>query len=133
MPGRISSTPSKFSIKLQDGVSPIDIKTSSKYSFVISFNLEDEKIIIYGGGVHFSKQYIELNGSKIFGQIVGLGSNGWENEIPGACLTSVSQEHGTVKCGNKDFIDKISPGDLIGVIPVHACLAVNLLRDIYFV
>ena len=100
---------------------------------VVAVHKEDEKIIIYGGAVHFSKQSIELNGSKIFGQIVGLGSNGWENEIPGVYLVSVSQEHGTVKCGNKDFIDTISPGDLIGIVPVHACLAANLLRDIYFV
>ncbi|MFO7850704.1 MAG: alanine racemase [Spirochaetia bacterium] len=92
-----------------------------------------EKIIIYGGGVHFSKQRISVNGVETHGQVVRLKENGWGEAVPGTYLSSVSQEHGIVTCKDPEFMGSLQPGDAIGVVPVHACLAVNLLRDLHFV
>jgi D-serine deaminase-like pyridoxal phosphate-dependent protein len=100
---------------------------------VVGVYPKKEKIIIYGGGVHFSKQSMMVNGTKIHGQAVRLKENGWGEAIPETYLSGVSQEHGIVTCKNPDYMASLQPGDLIGVIPVHACLAVNLLRDLYFV
>ncbi len=85
------------------------------------------EIIIYGGAIHLSKEFIEAdNNFKLFGYVVEFTENGWSTPIPGAYVSSLSQEHGIIKMPQK-FIDKFKPGDVLGILPVHSCLTVNLL------
>ncbi|OFX83265.1 MAG: alanine racemase [Bacteroidetes bacterium GWF2_33_16] len=94
---------------------------------VVAIHKERNEIIIHGGAVHFSKEFIENSENKIFGQIVLLDKNGWHKADNNAYLTKLSQEHGTIKA-TQDFINTIKIGDLIGVIPVHSCLTANLMK-----
>ena len=93
---------------------------------VVSVYPERQELIIYGGAVHLSKEYVETNGKKSFGLVVRLNGNEWGEPIPDAYVSSISQEHGIVKMPGK-FIDNFKPGDAIGVLPVHSCLTANLL------
>lgn len=96
---------------------------------VVSVYPEREEIIIYGGGVHLSKEFIAAdNNFKLFGYTVKLDNGKWNVPIPGAYVSSLSQEHGIIKMP-KNQISKFKPGDLIGVLPIHSCLSANLLRE----
>lgn len=96
---------------------------------VVSVYPERSELIIYGGAVHLSKEMIEAdNGFKLFGYIVKLTEKGWGEPIPGAYVSSISQEHGIVKMPN-DEMDSFEPGDLIGVLPIHSCLTADLLKQ----
>jgi len=98
---------------------------------VVAKHMGRKEIVIYGGAIHLSKDFIQGDdGSPIYGKIVLLNENGWGNVVPETYVKSVSQEHGIIKV-NADFIDKVMIGDFIGVLPVHSCLAVNLMREYY--
>ena len=95
---------------------------------VVSVYRDRNEIIIYGGGIHLSKEFIEAdNNFKLFGYVVELTENIWGTPIPGAYVSSLSQEHGIVKIPEK-FINKFKPGDVLGILPVHSCLTANLLQ-----
>ena len=84
-------------------------------------------MVIYGGAVHLSKEHIVGdNNFTLFGYIVELTDEGWSAPIPGAYVSSLSQEHGIVKMP-KEMLNRFNPGDLLGVMPVHSCLAADLL------
>lgn len=100
---------------------------------VVAVHEEHQKIIAYGGAVHLSKQGLEVDGRTIHGRLVELTDSGWGKAVADAYVASVSQEHGVIHCGNSELLSRVKPGDLLGVVPVHACLAVNLLCDISFV
>ncbi|NOX84498.1 MAG: alanine racemase, partial [Chlorobi bacterium] len=95
---------------------------------VVSVYPERQELIIYGGAVHLSKEYVETNGKKSFGLVVRLNGNEWGEPIPGAYVSSISQEHGIVKMP-ENYITHFKPGDVLGVLPVHSCLTANLLNN----
>jgi D-serine deaminase-like pyridoxal phosphate-dependent protein len=89
---------------------------------------ERGEAVIYGGAIHLSKEFIEVGGERCYG-LVALPdeTRGWGPVIPGATVTALSQEHGVVRLPT-DALSKLRPGDLLMVIPVHSCLAVDLLQ-----
>ena len=93
---------------------------------VVDINQERNEIIIYGGGVHLSKEFIFLKGKKVFGQVVKLIETGWQQTEETSNLISLSQEHSIIKASNM-LIDEISIGDVVGIIPVHSCMTANLM------
>ena len=95
---------------------------------VVAKHADRNEIIVYGGGVHFSKQFIEINGNKVYGLVVNINNNGWEKIHEDNCLVKVSQEHGTIKV-SQDLFDKTAIGDIIGIIPVHSCMTANLMQE----
>lgn len=96
---------------------------------VVEKNRRKREIIIYGGGVHLSKDSLRLNdGRTIFGQVVFLESNGWIFPEEPVYLRSISQEHGIISATGS-FFDMVKPGDLVGIIPVHSCMTADLLRE----
>ena len=93
---------------------------------VIARYPERNEIIIYGGAVHLSKEYLlHEDGSKMFGKIVKFNENKWTEPLSGMYLSSLSQEHGTIKVDSSGF-DKIRIGEVVGILPVHSCLTANL-------
>ncbi|MFX1285944.1 MAG: alanine racemase [Promethearchaeota archaeon] len=87
---------------------------------------ERNELVIYGGGVHLSKDFIVLdNDLKSFGKIALPTTKGWSKALDNAFVTSVSQEHGIIKA-KKEFIAETNIGDILMVFPIHSCLTANL-------
>ncbi|OFX27142.1 MAG: alanine racemase [Bacteroidetes bacterium GWA2_31_9b] len=95
---------------------------------VVAIHKDRNEIIVYGGGVHFSKEYILKDQTKVFGQVVHLTQIGWSNPEKNCYLSKLSQEHGTISATD-EFINSIQIGDLIGVIPIHSCMTANLMKE----
>jgi len=93
---------------------------------VVDINAERNEIVIYGGSIHFSKEFIMQNGIKTFGQVVILNETDWQKPTRASNLISLSQEHGIIRASNK-LINEISIGDVVGIIPVHSCMTANLM------
>ena len=101
---------------------------------VVAAHEDRGPLVIYGGAVHFSKEALNLpDGREIFGQVAGgAGPEGkpWGPLIPEAYLVSVSQEHGIVQAPG-ELLRSTRIGDLLTILPVHSCLAADLLRHHY--
>ena len=96
---------------------------------VVSVHKERNEIIIYGGGVHFSKD--SLKDDKygiIYGKAVAPESDHfhWKKLIPDMYVKKLSQEHGVVHASDSEII-KYKPGDLLYILPVHSCMTANLI------
>jgi len=91
---------------------------------------ERRQLVVHGGAVHFSKEQLEENGLKHYGRIAMLKNNTWGRLIDGYHLTALSQEHGIIEW-EKNVINNFKAGDLIAVVPVHSCLAADLMKDFY--
>lgn len=87
------------------------------------------EILIYGGAIHLSKEFIETP-DKLYGLVVQYNNNGWTMPVHDTQLISLSQEHGIIRT-NSQLINSIKHGDLLGILPVHSCLTANLLKDSY--
>tara|TARA_Y100001954_G_C15791629_1_gene595363 strand:- start:258 stop:1346 length:1089 start_codon:yes stop_codon:yes gene_type:complete len=94
---------------------------------VISKSIERNEVVVYGGGVHLSKDRIQLGGKSVFGKVDMINNIAVADEI---YLKSVSQEHGIINVP-EEYIKKIKHGDLISIIPVHSCLTLNLHKYVY--
>ena len=94
---------------------------------VVAIHPERNEIVIYGGAIHFSKDWVEGMDSNYFGMVAWMDEKqGWSEPIPGARVTGLSQEHGIIQLPG-DAIERIQPGDLICVIPPHICLVVQAM------
>ncbi len=80
--------------------------------------------ILYGGAVHFSKEYLPGAEGKIFGRVLDPANP--VRLMPGGTLTALSQEHGTVRLPAAE-LQKYRRGDLLFLYPVHSCLTSNLM------
>ena len=98
---------------------------------VVAKHLDRKSLIIYGGGVHLSKESLKMpNSEQIFGKIVLLKEIGWSEPIQDCYLSSISQEHGVITA-SESFFNSINIGELIGVLPVHSCMTADL-QNAYF-
>lgn len=87
------------------------------------------ELVIYGGAIHLSKDFIKLpDGSNSFGRIARLNQRGWNILPEGNDVISISQEHGIVKL-QSEFLNEFTVGDLLAVIPVHSCLTAHQLKQ----
>jgi D-serine deaminase-like pyridoxal phosphate-dependent protein len=85
------------------------------------------EVIIYGGGVHFSKDYMTTESGTIsYGAVVLLNDIGWALPPTEMFVKALSQEHGTVHA-NAESMRNIKPGDVLGVLPVHSCLMADAM------
>jgi D-serine deaminase-like pyridoxal phosphate-dependent protein len=96
---------------------------------VISKHPERGELVIYGGSASLSKETLTLHkGYSIYGLIaLPEAQNGRTEIIPEVYVSSLSQEHGTVK-GPLSFIERINIGDILLVLPVHACMTAQFYR-----
>ncbi len=94
---------------------------------VVASHPDRQQLVIHGGAIHFSKEYLTDNsGQKFYGYLVRLEPPGWGSIIDDARLVSISQEHGVIDAG-KSLMKDTKVGDLVGIIPVHSCLTANLM------
>ncbi|MBO6793393.1 MAG: alanine racemase [Balneolaceae bacterium] len=85
---------------------------------------ERNEVLIHGGAVHFSKDFVlNKDGERVYGFVKSKMNAGSESYIK-----SLSQEHGLVACSQAEF-SAIEIGDIIEVFPIHSCLTANLMRE----
>lgn len=90
---------------------------------------ENNRIVIHGGAVHFSKDHLfDENEQKFYGEMVVLEEKGWSQVIPEAKLIALSQEHGTLSVDPLTY-ETMRVGDVIGILPIHSCLTANLMKS----
>ena len=95
---------------------------------IVAIHKERSEIVVYGGGVHFSKDRLEDKEGLVFGRVVEKEKNAWGDLVPNTYVKSLSQEHGIISFPNID-IDKYKIGDYLMVLPVHSCMAGNTMKS----
>lgn len=94
---------------------------------IVAIHKDRSELVIYGGGVHFSKDQLEDQEGIIYGRVVEQAEHGWGQVIPGMYVSRLSQEHGIVTVP-KDRIADYSIGDHLLILPVHSCMTANLMK-----
>ncbi len=96
---------------------------------VVAKHEERSEVIVYGGAVHLSKDFvIDQQGVKSYGGVSLPQPDGtWGPILSNCFVSSLSQEHGIVRLDKATF-ETIRLGDLLMIIPAHSCLTVNLLK-----
>lgn len=97
---------------------------------VIASHPSRNQLVIYGGGVHFSKDKFQTNdGMASFGEMVILHPDGsWKIPETPVQVISLSQEHGVIQ-GDSALLEQFKPGDLVGVLPVHSCMTADCMKN----
>jgi D-serine deaminase-like pyridoxal phosphate-dependent protein len=96
---------------------------------VVAVHPERKQWIIYGGAIHFSKDFLPMPGDrKCFGKMVDSNASSWSvtNVQDNPMLISLSQEHGIVQCDDHNF-HQCKPGDITLWLPVHSCLTADAM------
>ncbi len=94
---------------------------------VVAIHNERNEVIIYGGGVHFAKDFLI---HKEYGTIYGLVVNNtdWSQSIEGCYIKSLSQEHGILQVSD-EFLHSLTIGDTVHILPVHSCMTANSMKE----
>ena len=96
---------------------------------IVALHPERNEAVLYGGGIHFSKDRISNDdGTTGFGAVAENHGNGWGKIKEGVYLKKLSQEHGILHVPDKDFAD-LKVGGLVRILPVHSCMTANLLKE----
>lgn len=93
---------------------------------VISIRPELGQVVVHGGAVHLSKDFLLRDEQKLFGKVVTLTEHGWKAPSPDVRVVSLSQEHGVIQ-GPEEWLNSLKIGDLIGILPVHSCLLADAM------
>jgi D-serine deaminase-like pyridoxal phosphate-dependent protein len=95
---------------------------------VVAKHPDRRMIIVYGGGVHLSKDSMILHdGTEIFGKIALPEGNSWGKSQDNCYVSSLSQEHGMLKVSNEVF-NRVNEGDIVYILPVHSCMTADLMQ-----
>jgi len=95
---------------------------------VVAIHKDRNEIVVYGGGVHLSKEALRLDENTLhYGKVALPTKNGWGPILKDTYLKSVSQEHGIIKT-TPEVIKNVTLKDMFYILPVHSCITANLLR-----
>ena len=87
------------------------------------------EILIYGGGIHFSKEYVlNADGRPVFGYLTDIHGNDFTGIQYHSPVISLSQEHGILQMPDEQM-NEMRIGDMVVIYPVHACLTANLYKQ----
>ena len=99
---------------------------------VIDIYPERGEAIIRGGAVHLSKDSItQPDQNKSFGLVCPFNGEFWEKSYDGLWLKSISQEHGVIAANDTELINNLKPGQLVAILPVHSCLTLDTMGELY--
>jgi len=96
---------------------------------VVGVYPDREQVAVYGGGVHFSKEFVESEGIRNYGQMVKWNGSTWGDIVANCFLSGLSQEHGIVEISDPMLLSKLKPGDLLYFLPVHSCMTAEAMRN----
>jgi D-serine deaminase-like pyridoxal phosphate-dependent protein len=98
---------------------------------VVATHQSRNEIVIYGGAIHLSKEFLTNSAGKLYYGRIVINKNGGKRLLNDKnYVASLSQEHGILKVCQKSF-KLFNIGDLVEIVPVHSCLTANLFRK-YF-
>ena len=95
---------------------------------IVAIHKERSEIVVYGGGVHFSKDRLNDKEGLVFGRVVEKGNDHWGDLIPNTYVKSLSQEHGTIAVPKGDM-DNYKIGEYLMILPVHSCMTANTMKS----
>jgi D-serine deaminase-like pyridoxal phosphate-dependent protein len=94
----------------------IEVKARNAWDLPTHMSQTDDEefaqIVIHGGAVHFSKDYLDMDGRVVYGRL---------KDNPSLYLDKISQEHGLI-IGPKDLIYEAVGQSYLSIYPVHSCL-----------
>lgn len=86
------------------------------------------EIIIYGGSVHFAKDFLTTaDGTTHYGLVVKWHDETMEKLVEPMYIKSLSQEHGIITAPRG--VGNIKPGHCLEILPVHACLTADAMGE----
>lgn len=98
---------------------------------VVAVHPERQEVIVHSGWVHQGKDSLtDASGKQHYGLVVQLTNNKWSDPIPGALVSKISQEHGVLSLP-KELMDRIKIGDVLGILPVHACATAVMMGEVW--
>ncbi|TJY36517.1 alanine racemase [Pontimicrobium aquaticum] len=95
---------------------------------IVGIHPKQSEVVIYGGGIHLSKDRMEDDAfGTIYGNVAQKSDNGWNKLIANTYVRGISQEHGIVKVPESD-LHHYTVGDTLLVLPVHSCMTADLMK-----
>ena len=95
---------------------------------VVALNKTRNEVLVHGGAVHLSREYLEIGGRPCYGLVVPILDKGWGPPLQNTYVSAISQEHGIIRTDDTSF--SLFPiGGTIGILPVHSCLTANLAEQ----
>jgi D-serine deaminase-like pyridoxal phosphate-dependent protein len=94
---------------------------------IVAIHPRRQEVVIYGGAIHLSKDWLELNGEVSFGMAALQEKTHWGKPLENAIVRSLSQEHGVVQF-KAGIPPELNVGDLLFILPAHSCLTVQELH-----
>lgn len=98
------------------------------YCPIVAIYPKRNQVVVYGGGVHLSKEKTFWQGREIFGFVSIPNQQGFGEIIPESYVKSLSQEHGIISMSSHE-IEQIKLGDVLAIYPLHSCMTVDLNRE----
>lgn len=99
---------------------------------VVSVHPARGEVIVYGGAVHLSKDFMMEGETRAYGKVAlpqeGPDGPGWSAPLDGAYVAGLSQEHGIVRLPPQ-ALARVQVGDLLCILPAHSCLTVTLMKE----
>ncbi len=96
---------------------------------VVAKHKDRKEVVIYGGAVHFSKDYaVDKKGNIKYGYLAEFDGEKWDMKDKCCYLKSLSQEHGILKTCDYHF-ERLKIGDIVFILPAHSCLTANLMKS----
>ena len=97
---------------------------------IVEVHPAESRLVVHAGWVQLGKDSLpDEESGQHFGYAVLLTEDGWNTEPIGKVI-SVSQEHGIIKL-EPGYVAKFKVGDLIGILPVHACATAQMMGEAY--
>jgi D-serine deaminase-like pyridoxal phosphate-dependent protein len=103
---------------------------------VVEIQAKKERMVVHAGWIQLGKDsLIDGHGRQYYGQAVPIaqsagGQLSWGSPLAGAKVVKVSQEHGIIELPPNN-LNKFRVGDLVGILPVHACATAFMMGEAY--
>lgn len=92
---------------------------------VIAKYTDRGEIVIYGGAVHLSRDWMrQEDETTSFGLVTTFNETGWNRLAGRSYVSELSQEIGVIRADHSLF-DQVQVGDVVAVLPIHVCLTMN--------
>lgn len=95
---------------------------------IVAIHPERNEVVVYGGGIHLSKDVMIENDTKVYGKIALADQNGWGDILEDCFVKKLSQEHGIIKVSER-LISQFKIGEFIYILPVHSCMSADLMKS----